>query len=234
MLRLAPPLALLIAGLAAVASAKPATVARRPVVVELYTSQGCSACTRANVILAGLADRPDVLALTFPVDYWDYPGWKDTFARPEFAARQRLYQKAAGLREGYPPQVVVDGAARADKAAADNPGQLIRAALKAHGPTPRMTIAGARLAIGPGAPPPGGAEAWLVRYSTQPQETEVKDGENRGVTVVYRNVARGLVRLGAWTGKAKAYPLPKPDGDLGEAVLLQARSSGRILAVLRR
>ena len=96
----------------------PRATAKRPVVVELFTSQGCGACTRANALVADLAERPDVLALTFPVDYWDYLGWKDTFARPEFSARQRAYMKAAGQREVYTPQVVIDGAPQAPAAPA--------------------------------------------------------------------------------------------------------------------
>ena len=69
--------------------------------VELYTSQGCEACTKANALIADLAGRRDVLALTFPVDYWDYLGWKDTFAKPEFSTRQRAYMRASGQREVF-------------------------------------------------------------------------------------------------------------------------------------
>ncbi len=208
---------------------------RRPVVVELFTSQGCGACTKANALVADLAERRDVLALTFPVDYWDYLGWKDTFARPEFSARQRLYMKAAGQREVYTPQVVVDGAAQPQKASADGAPALILAAAKARAPEPAMRLIRGKLNIGSGEAPDAGAEVWLVRYKAQPQETPVKDGENRGVTVVYRNVATGLVRLGAWSGRPKAYALPKAakDADMRTAILLQAKDSGRVLGVLR-
>ena len=81
-----------------------------PVVVELYTSQGCEECWRANGVLAELARRPDVVALTFPVDYWDYLGWKDTYAHPAFAWRQRAYKRAMRLRELHTPQMIIDGA----------------------------------------------------------------------------------------------------------------------------
>src|SRR6201996_9024768 len=105
--RLAPHLALL--SLCLLTPAGPAMAkAGRPVVVELFTSQGCAACTKANALIADLAERKDVLPITFPVDYWDYLGWKDTFAKPEFSVRQRLYMKAVGQREVYTPQVVVD------------------------------------------------------------------------------------------------------------------------------
>jgi hypothetical protein len=237
MLKLAPRLALLLLGLAPAAAF--ARDHRRPVVVELFTSQGCGACTKANALIADLAARRDVLALTFPVDYWDYLGWKDTFARPEFAARQRAYMKVAGQREVFTPQVVVDGAPQPDRSAVDQAPALIRAALDAEPPDPAMQLSRGRLRVGSGPAPRGGADVWLVRYEAQPQETEVKDGENRGVTVVYRNVVAGLERLGGWNGRPRAFRLPrggpKPDKDAGRklAVLLQARAGGRILAVLK-
>jgi hypothetical protein len=234
--KLAPRLALL--SLCLALTAGPAFArAGRPVVVELFTSQGCGACTKANALIADLAQRRDVLALTFPVDYWDYLGWKDTFAKPEFSARQRAYTKAAGEREVFTPQVVVDGRPQPDKAAVDKTPALVRAALRSAPPEPAMLMSHGKVQIGSGPAPRGGADVWLVRYEAQPQETQVKDGENRGVTVIYRNVAVGLERLGAWSGKPRAYAIPKSsDGKAGEvksAVLLQTRAGGRILGVLK-
>ena len=235
MLKLAPRLALL---LLCLLPAGPALARGRPVVVELFTSQGCGACVKANALVADLAQRRDVLALTFPVDYWDYLGWKDTFAQPEFAARQRAYMRAAGQREVYTPQVVVDGAPQPDKGAVDKAPELIRAAQKREEPPePAMLLSKGKVQVGSGPIPRGGADVWLVRYEAQPVETEVKDGENRGVTVVYRNVAVGLARLGAWNGRPHAYAVPKSgaksDGELKLAVLLQARATGKILGVLK-
>ena len=86
-----------------------AAAADRPVVVELYTSQGCSSCPPADAILAELADREDVIALAFHVDYWDYIGWKDIFADPANTLRQRNYARVAGARSVYTPQMIVDG-----------------------------------------------------------------------------------------------------------------------------
>jgi hypothetical protein len=233
----APHLALLLLCLAAPAPSALAREPERPVVVELFTSQGCGACTKANALIADLADRKDVLALTFPVDYWDYLGWKDTFARPEFSARQHAYMKAAGQHEVYTPQVVVDGAPQPDRSAVDKAPDLIRAALRAATSEPDIQLTHGRVTVGSGHAPEGGADVWLVRYDAQPQETEVKDGENRGVTVVYRNVAVGLQRLGAWTGRSHFYTLPKPaagrDGEVKLAVLLQAHATGQILGALK-
>jgi hypothetical protein len=237
MLRHAPRLALLLLCLAAPAGPALAKQIQRPVVVELFTSQGCNACIKANALIADLAGRKDVLALTFPVDYWDYLGWKDTFAKADFSARQRAYMKAAGQREVFTPQVVVDGAPQGDRSAVDKAPDLIQAALKAAPPEPDIQLSHGQVAIGSGHAPQDGADVWLVRYLAQPQETEVKDGENRGVTVVYRNVAVGLQRLGTWSGRPRAYALPKApaakDGDQKLAVLLQDRDSGRILGALK-
>jgi hypothetical protein len=237
MLNLAPRSALLPLCLVLIAGPALAAPAKRPVVVELFTSQGCGACTKANALVADLAERKDVLALTFPVDYWDYLGWKDAFARPEFSARQRAYMKAAGQREVYTPQVVIDGAPQADKSEAAAAPALIQAAAKAHAPAPAMRLTRGKVEVGSGAAPRGGAEVWLVRYAAQPRETPVKDGENRGVTVVYRNVAVGLERLGLWNGRARRFALPKADAarddDAKTAVLLQAKTSGKILGVLK-
>jgi len=228
------PLAFLL--LCLVAMTGPAHAAGlRPVVVELFTSQGCGACAKANTVVAELADRRDVLALTFPVDYWDYLGWKDTFARPEFSARQRAYMKAAGQREVYTPQVVVDGAPQDQKSGLDAAPALIKTAYAKQPPAPALKLVRGKLLVGSGPAPRGGAEVWLVRYQAQPTETPVKDGENRGVTVVYRNVATGLTRLGAWTGRAKAYALPKAKDDDNDklAVLVQAKATGRMLSALK-
>src|SRR4249919_1668237 len=109
MLLVLPPTA------AAKARHKPAAP-KTPVLVELYTAQGCGSCGEANSFVAKLADRPGVLPLTFSVDYWDYLGWADTFAKPEFAARQKAYVTKLALREPYTPQVVVDGQAEASGA----------------------------------------------------------------------------------------------------------------------
>jgi hypothetical protein len=225
---------------AAVAAAPIAAQARHipakpPVVVELFTAQGCASCGKANAFAATLAERPGLVTLTWSVDYWDYLGWKDTFAQPEFADRQRAFDRHFGLRDVYTPQVIVDGATQASGAKPEAVEKLLREARKAPGrqPTLRFYHGGERIAVGAAPPPHGGAEVWLIRYDPRAQEVEVKDGDNRGHTVTVRNVVRQAVRLGLWRGRAVQFNLPEADDALKSVVLLQAPKGGRILGVLQ-
>ena len=211
---------------------------RRPVVVELYTSQGCSACAAADKLLDDLAGQPGVLALTFAVDYWDYLGWSDTFAKPEFSARQKAYEQRLALRDLYTPQFVIDGRRQAAGAEAKTVQALVHKIPHDDGAGPRLRWARhARVTVGRGRRPPGGADVWLVRYEPAVQKVVVKRGETRGQTVLERNVVRQLVKLGAWSGREKTYALPAdgPEaGALKSSVIVQAAKGGPILAVLQR
>jgi hypothetical protein len=215
--------------------ALPAAAAARPspVVVELYTAQGCASCGEANQYVAKLADRAGVLALTFPVDYWDYLGWSDTLAKPEFAERQKDYVAKLALREPYTPQVVVDGRAEAPGLKTDRVERLMRDAAKApHNPPDIRFIGARRVDVGSGRAPKGGAEVWLVRYDPREQDVAVKTGDNRGQTIVQKNVVREIKRLGAWRGRPVALKLPPASEDgLKTVVLVQGGSGGRILGV---
>jgi hypothetical protein len=173
--------------------------AKSPVVLELYTAQGCASCGEANAYVAKLADKPGVLALTFPVDYWDYLGWADTFARPEFAERQKAYLAKLALREPYTPQVVVDGAAQVSGAKPEKLDALVAAAAKKHGVAPDIRFVKARVYVGSAHAPKGGGEVWLVRYDPREQDITVKSGDNKGQTIPHRNVVREIARLGAGT-----------------------------------
>ncbi len=214
-----------------------AAQARQPVVVELFTSQGCSSCVAADKLLDKLADRPGVLALTLAVDYWDYLGWNDTFAKPEFTSRQRAYMQRLSMREVYTPQIVVNGKGQTAGADQDKVEALIRQATKSKAKPPSIRLLRrSRVTVGHGAPPPGGADVWLVRYDPTAQEVAVKRGENRGQTLTQRNVVRELVRLGNWTGRPKIYALPPAVAGgktLKTCILVQAAKGGRILGVLK-
>lgn len=206
-----------------------------PVVVELYTSQGCEACLRANAVVAGLADRGDVLPLTLPVDYWDYLGWEDTLAQPEFAERQREHARVLKLRGLQTPLAVVNGSAHASGLQRDRLAALIRgrrAAFTPREPTARFSADGGRATVSAGEAPRGGAAVWLVRYDPRLVHVPVSGGPNRGRSVPHRNVVRSLVRLGEWSGARRSYVLPEPDGEgLRSAVMVQAIRGGEVLAV---
>ena len=229
---------LAMAGTAEARSRGPHGHHERPVVVELFTSQGCSACAAADKLVDQLADENGVLALTFAVDYWDYLGWNDTFAKPEFSARQKAYEQRMALRDLSTPQIVVDG--RSQLAGAETKGveALIERAQRDRSDGPRLRLVRrSHLVVGPGARPAGGADVWLVRYDPSARNVTVKRGDNRGQTIRERNVVRQLVRLGSWTGREKSYVLPTDGPDsagLKTAILLQAAKGGRILAVLQR
>ncbi|HEX3699404.1 MAG TPA: DUF1223 domain-containing protein [Phenylobacterium sp.] len=227
-MRTAALLSLLLAALPAAATAK------TPVVVELYTAQGCGACGDANAHLAKLAEQPGVLELTFPVDYWDYLGWPDTFAKPEFAERQKAYVAKLSLREPYTPQVVVDGRVQATGVKPERVDRLVKEAEKqSHDPPDiRFVARGARVDVGSGRRPGGGAEVWLIRYDPREQDVAVKSGDNKGQTIVQKNVVREVKRLGAWKGRPSSFKLPAPSEDgLKTVVLVQGAHGGRILGV---
>jgi hypothetical protein len=216
-------------------SAAPALAAKPPVVVELFTAQGCSSCGKANQVVADLADDKGVLALTYSVDYWDYLGWTDTFAKPAFAARQRAYAQKFSLRDAPTPQVVIAGRQQASGAKAEAVQTLVKEAAKAPSNPPDMEfLANDRVAIGSGPAPRGGGEVWLVRYDPREQDIAIKRGDNRGQTLVHRNVVRELVKLGPWNGRPKLYRLTKTDADdLKTVIIVQGAKGGRVIGVLQ-
>ena len=211
---------LALAALATSAGAHP------PVIVELFTAQGCSSCGEANGRVAELAGEDDVLPLTFSVDYWDYLGWTDTFAKPEYAERQRAYARRLGPREVYTPQVVVDGRKQASGAKEDGLEDLITEGRRAPRNPPDMLFQlNGKIAVGSGPRPRGGADVWLVRYDPAEVEVEVKA----------RNVVRQLVRLGTWRGRPNAWRLPPAEQEgLETLVIVQQAGGGRIIAALRK
>ncbi|MDB5440978.1 MAG: hypothetical protein JWM33_3405 [Caulobacteraceae bacterium] len=237
-LRLALPLgliALAAAGLG-LAAAPPATggaSAAGATVVELFTSQGCSSCPPANAAIAQLADRPDLVVLSFGVTYWDQLGWKDSFASPQFTQRQWDYAHGLGHGNVATPQVVVDGRA-------DTPGQSTRVieplitAAKAKRPgATHLTRSGDNLMIATG-PSRQAATVWLVRYDPRVVQVPVRAGENSGKTLPHRDVVKSLVKLGSWTGPAKTFPIAAGnDPNLKLAVLVQAGTGGPIIDAAR-
>lgn len=227
-------LALLFSVALAAAGRAGAVSPRATVLVELFTSQGCSSCVKSGALISALDQRPRVLALTFPVDYWDYLGWRDTMAKPEFTERQKLYMRALALRDVYTPQVVVDGRLQAAAVDRETVDKLIRTAERESGPPPQTLLTKGRFVIHAGAAPAGGAAVWLVRYELGDQSVRVLAGDNRGQTVVEHNVVRELSRLGVWRGQWLSVRLRAPDDrDLKTVVIIQGLRNGRVIALAR-
>jgi hypothetical protein len=220
-------LSLGLAGFSSPASARPTML------VELFTSQGCTSCVKSGELLEAIDHRPRLLTLTFPVDYWDYLGWRDTFAKPEFSARQHAYMRRLSLRDVYTPQVVVDGRLEGparDEAAVE--ALIKRAGHDGSDDPPKITVRRARVSVGDGRAPEGGAEVWLIRYDPDDRSVKVTAGDNRGQTVVEHDVVRDLVRLGAWNGESKSFHAPPAsEGGLKTAIVVQAAHGGRIVAL---
>jgi hypothetical protein len=215
------------------ASTAMAADAAHPTVIELFQSQGCSSCPPANANVAALADRPDVLALSFSVTYWDQLGWKDTFARPEYTARQWDYAHALRHTQVWTPQVVVNG--RADTVGTDRSQlwNLIRTAARA-GAGPDIAIAGGAVEIGAAAAPAKPADVWLVRYDPRSVEVPIRRGENGGKTLPHKNIVHALIHLGSWRGQPMRFPLPTgADPAWRVAILVQTAGAGPILAAAR-
>jgi hypothetical protein len=222
--------------LAVVLASGPAATAPRPsgdlTVVELFTSQGCSSCPPANANLTRLAARPDVLALSFGVTYWDRLGWTDTFGSPVFTARQRAYQDGLNNDNVWTPQVVVDGRADVVGQNMSEIEGLIRSHRRFTGPVVIFRDGGVGLAGG--AAPARPADVWLVRYDPRVVDVPVRRGENGGRTLPHVDVVRELVRLGAWNGQTVGYRLPPATRqELRTAVLVQTPRGGPILAAAR-
>jgi hypothetical protein len=222
-----------LAGCPALAQPAPTTV------LELFTSQGCKSCPAADALFAQYAKRPDVLALTFNVDYWDYLGWKDTLASPDHSDRQRQYAVASGDGHIYTPQVVVDGRThvvgsdprQVDKAIVANAGSLtVPLTLSASTDAVTVTVAGAT------QPDLPHATLWLVMYN--PSVTvPVDKGENGGKSLTYTNVVRKLRPIAMWKGSLMTVDIPMSElmrsKAIRGAVILQVdRGDGRLGPVI--
>ncbi|MBT3360358.1 MAG: DUF1223 domain-containing protein [Rhodospirillales bacterium] len=210
-------------------SALPAT-ARDLTVVELYTSQGCSSCPPADKFLGELAKRDDVLALSFHVDYWDYIGWKDTFASPANTERQRAYARRFGIGYVYTPQMVVHGTAQ--MTGSNRPAVLNGIAQAQTMPAIQIKLRRDAGGVSASLPAKKGAEqasVYAVLFDRE-HSTSIRRGENGGRQITYSNVVRKLERLTSWNGEAMTVALP-----VGEqandacAVIVQSDMSGMIL-----
>ena len=207
-------------------------------VIELYTSQGCSSCPRADALLKRYIARPDVIALSFNVDYWDYLGWKDTLGKAAYSKRQRAYARARGDGKVYTPQVVANGL---DHAVGSIKPQVDRALNKSadrlSGYRVGMELQNDQsnfvIKVAAGTKPSKPATIYIA--AVDPAVTvKIKGGENHGRKITYHNVVRSMMPVGMWTGEATTIRLRRQDvlaaGGKKCAVLLQAANAGPILA----
>ena len=211
-----PHLAVLLLGL--MSAAMPAGADPRPVVVELFTSQGCSSCPPADALLGELARRPDVLALGFHISYWDSLGWRDPLSSPSSTERQKAYARHFTEGRIYTPQMVVDGTD-------EMVGSDRRAILDAIGEARPEAIAPVSfaadrrsVAIGGGT---GNGNVTLVRF-VQHRTTDVGAGENSGRRADDFNGVQSLATLGTWDGSQLEFAIEPPGAGEGLAVLVQA------------
>lgn len=214
---------------------------QRPVraIVELFTSQGCSSCPPADQLLQTYVNSKDIMALSFPVDYWDYIGWVDTLASPKNAQRQRTY--ITSFRNGpmYTPQVVVNGRAEAlgsshrqiENAIDDTQTRFTQQRIPVNSWYNNTAII-IRIGAAPPDQPIKEATIWLAQIQKS-ANVEIKAGENRGKTLTYKNVVRELTPIGTWNGQAMTIRLSRqavlyPETNDG-AILVQEGTHGAIL-----
>jgi len=208
-----------------------------PVVVELFTSQGCSSCPPADALVEKLADRPGIIVISWPVHYWNYLGWRDTFSRKLFTKRQKAYMHSFDERFVYTPQIVVNGRremvgskkekvlAAIEEAAEDR--DFVPMAVEHAGQQIMLKIDSGKA----DAP----ATVWMIDILSK-KDVAINGGENAGRIITYTNIARDVRRIGTWEGARQTLMLDKSelmagDGD-GCTILLQEGETGPIRGAL--
>jgi hypothetical protein len=202
-----------------------------PVVVELFTSEGCSSCPPADALLGELARHPNVIPIAFHVDYWDGASWRDRFAIPEAARRQERYVEKLGLSSGFTPQAIIDGRTSfvgsdrrliADSASAQHAHIAIELGSEGANLVSRL----------PKATVGGTFDVSLLTYLSA-ASTRIGGGENSGRKLDEFNIVRSIRRLGSWEGSAESFTVPlstlPPDADHA-VIVVQQPGQGSILA----
>jgi len=210
----------------------------RPVLVELFTSQGCSSCPPADALAGELSTRDDVVVLSYHVSYWDYIGWKDPFATEETTQRQHDYANALRQRNVYTPQMVIGGRTHVVGSDVSSVLRTVESVGQGLSRAPQIAIArvGQRFRVSLGSARfEGTADVLLVRYDSR-HDTPVSRGENRGRTMTNFNVVRDFRKIGTWDGSETQIMLNDADlttahGQDGCAVIVQAPNTGPVYAV---
>ena len=204
------------------------------VVVELFTSQGCSSCPPAEAFLGELATRSNVVALEFHVDYWDYIGWKDPFGSPAYTKRQRGYSASMGTPYVYTPQMVIQGQTHevgSKLHLVERKIVLVRGTAKLGPKVSLKRVSNSVLVNVRGDYDDGDYDIFFVTFDAK-HETKVLGGENRGEMLVNTNVVRTFDRVGKWTGDSVdlLVSLVGKKSDGGCALIVQKVNEGPIIA----
>jgi hypothetical protein len=235
-MRLGSALRLLLASAVLTLGAAPPCCAKRQVVLELYTSQGCSSCPPADALIGRLAERADLLALSLPVTYWDMLGWKDTLASEANTRRQKSYAAAMGRGGVYTPQIIVEGVADvvgSREAQVEAAISARRADLRDLPVSVSASPEAVHIAIGSIAEKsPGDATVWLLHVLSR-ASVRVAAGENKGRNMDYRNVVRDIRAVAIWKGQPLSLDVPRVDQGSAPydsiAVLVQEGGYGRVV-----
>jgi hypothetical protein len=206
-----------------------APVADSPVVLELFTSQGCSSCPPADDLLTELSSDPSLLPLSFHIDYWDNLGWKDVFSSPENSKRQWNYAHSIGMSSVFTPQLIVDGKTSVVGSHVWDVRSAIAAARKdSHSVRLKLAPQSSRFVLNIDNGSSGSVELWEIRFKTR-ATTDVKRGENGGRTMASVNNVTGIKKLDMKTD-TQSFEIASLDGtDDGIAVIAQAPGQGEIL-----
>lgn len=208
--------------------------AQNAVVVELFTSQGCSSCPPADALLAEMGERDDVIPLALHVDYWDYIGWKDRFADARFSKRQKAYARAGGWRRIYTPQMIVNG----EISVVGSKPMKVAMALRDAAATPsdvalEIVRNGNKIKVMAQAKGYAGAhDIHLVRYVPQ-QKVRIERGENAGHLLTYTHIVRDWTRVAKWDGQGRFERSFAVSGSEPVVVLVQKARHGAISAAAR-
>lgn len=197
--------------------ARPVVAQEKPLgVVEFFTSQGCNSCPPADAYFNELARQPDVIALAYHVDYWDYLGWRDTLARPQNTERQYGYMRALGARDVYTPQMIVNGRQKvkgADRAALRQ--DLSKQTADGEGMTVGMKVSedddSVTIEVDAASNPDAQEANVILVYFDGPQAIEIDRGDNTGRKATYMNAVTDMRVAGIWHGAPNRYELPKSE-----------------------
>ncbi|MFO1106479.1 MAG: DUF1223 domain-containing protein [Amaricoccus sp.] len=212
-----------------------ATAQDNPVVLELFTSQGCISCPPADALLAELAQDKGVLPLALHVTYWDYLGWRDSFGQEAFTQRQKAYARTMRRRTLYTPQMIVEGEdmlvghdqAAIDRRIAEHRSQPSPVDLSASRSDGRL-----HLKLGPRGEAVGPADIELVQFEPA-SAVEIETGENAGQTITYTNVVTDWQTVGRWDGVTEVDLDFDGVGAGPMAVIVQSAGLGPILTAAK-